>query len=234
MNVAVLPARRATLRMMYLASITWSALSTSECGHQVDLALAAGGDLVEVGRRGDPALRHALSHLGAEVHQAVGRRAGEITEPGAGLVAEVGRFRPAPVPCAFDRIDVIKRLVPPLFELNVVEDEELQLGCQQALIGQSGVPHVAGGLAGDVARVAGIVLVSDRVVDVADHRQRRLRRERVDQRRLGLGDDQQVGLVDRPPAHDTRAVKPDAFLERLLGQSVGRNRKVLPDAGESP
>ena len=28
MKVAVLPLRRATLRMMYLASITWSALST--------------------------------------------------------------------------------------------------------------------------------------------------------------------------------------------------------------
>ena len=47
----------------------------------------------------------------------------------------------------------------------------------------------------------------DRIVDVADHRQRRLRRERIDQGRLGLGDDQQVRLVDRPPAHDARAVK---------------------------
>ena len=97
-------------------------------GNQVDLALAAGGDLVEVGRRGDPAFGHPLGHLGAEVDQAIGRGAGEITQPRAGLVAQVGRFRPAAVPRPFDRIDVIKSLVPALFELDVVEDEELQLG----------------------------------------------------------------------------------------------------------
>ena len=74
--------------------------------------------------------------------------------------------------------------------------------------------------------------MGDRILDVADHRQSRLRRERVDQRRLRLGDDQQVGLVDRAPAHDARAVKLNAFLERLLGEGVRRDRKVLPDAGE--
>ena len=119
-----------------------------------------------------------------------------------------------------------------LFELDVVEDEELKLGRQQALIGHARVPHVAGGLAGDIARVAGVVLMGDRILDVADHRQGRLRRERVDQRRLGLGDDQQVGLVDRAPADDARAVKADAFLERLLGECVGRDREMLPDAGK--
>ncbi len=166
-------------------------------GNQVDFTLATSGDLVEVGRRRDPALRHALSHLRADVHQAVGRRAGKITEAGAWFITEVGRFRAAAVPCPFDRIHVIKSLVPPLFELNVIEDEELQFGCHQALIGQPGIPHIAGGLARDVPRVAGIVLVSDRILNVADHGQRRLRGERVDQRRLGLGDNQQVGLVDR-------------------------------------
>ena len=207
MNVAVLPLRRATLRMMYLASTTWSALSHQRMGHQVDLALAAGGDLVEVGRRRDAAFGHPLGHLGAQVDQAVGRRTGEITQPRARLVAQVGRFGPAAVPGPFDRIDVIERLVPALLEPDVVEDEELELGSQQALIGQPRVPHVADGLAGDVARVAGVILVGDRILDVADHRQGRLRRERIDQRRLGLGDDQQIGLVDRAPAHDARAVE---------------------------
>ena len=127
---------------------------------------------------------------------------------------------------------MIERLVAPLLELDVVEDEELELGRQQALIGHARVPHVAGGLAGDVPRVAGVVLVGDRIVDVADHRQGRLRRERVDQGRLGLGDDQQVGLVDRAPAHDARAVEADAFLERLLGEGIGRDREMLPDAGK--
>ena len=174
---------------------------------EVDLALAAGGDLVKVGRRGDAAFGHALGHLGAEVDQAVGRRTGKIAQARARLVAEVGRLVPAAVPDPFDRIDVVERLVPALLEPDVVEDEELELRRQQALIGQPGVPHVADGLAGDVARVAGVVLMRDRILDVADHRQGRLRRERIDQRRLRLRDDQQIGLVDRAPADDARAVE---------------------------
>ena len=81
---------------------------------------------------------------------------------------------PAPVPGPFDRIDVIESLVPALFEADVVEDEELELGRQQALVGQARAAHVADGLAGDVARVARVILVGDRVLDVADHRQGRL------------------------------------------------------------
>ena len=105
-------------------------------GHQVDLALAAGGDLVEVGRRRDAAFGHALGHLGAEVDQAVGRRTGEIAQARARLVAEVGLLGPAAVPGPFDRIDVVEGLVAALVEPDVVEDEELQLGREQAVIGQ--------------------------------------------------------------------------------------------------
>ena len=102
------------------------------------------------------------------------------------------------------------------------------------MIGQPRVPHVADGLAGDVAGVARVVLVGDRILDVADHRQSGLRREGIDKRRLGLGHDQQIGLVDRAPADDARAVEVPAFLERLFGEGVGRNREMLPDARGNP
>ena len=138
---------------------------------EVDLALARGGDLMKVGRRGDAAFGHALGHLGAQVHQAVGRRTGEVAQSRARLVAQVGVFGPTSVPCPFDGIDLVKGLVAPLVKLDVVEDEKLEFGSQQAQIGHTGVPHVADGLAGDVARVAGVVLVCNRIVDVADHRQ---------------------------------------------------------------
>ena len=49
-------------------------------GNQVDLALAAGGDFVEMGGRRDPAIRHPLGHLRAQVDQAVGGRAREIPQ----------------------------------------------------------------------------------------------------------------------------------------------------------
>ena len=136
MNVAVLPLRRATLRMMYLASITWSALSTSGSGirsisHWPPVATSWKWAAVR-----DAAFGHALGHLGAEVDQAVGRRAGEVAQARARLVTEVGRLDPAAVPGPFDRIDVVEGLVPPLVEPDVVEDEELELGGQQAFIGQ--------------------------------------------------------------------------------------------------
>ena len=76
--------------------------------NQVDLALAAGGDFVEMGGRRDAAIRHALGHLGAEVDQAVGGRTREIPQPRARLVAQVGRLVAAAVPDPFDRIDVIE------------------------------------------------------------------------------------------------------------------------------
>ena len=144
MKVAVLPVRRATLRMMYRASITWSALPTSGLGSRSISHWPRGGHLVEMGGRGDAAFPHALGHLGAEVHQAIRWRAGEIAEPRARLVAEVRRFRAASVPRPFHRIDMIERLVSALLEPHVVEDEELQLGGQQAIIGQARIAHVAG------------------------------------------------------------------------------------------
>ena len=98
------------------------------------------------------------------------------------------------------------------------------------MIGQAGVPHVADGFAGDVAGVAGVILLGDRVLDIADHRQGGLCGERVDQRGFGLRDDEQVGLVDRAPADDARAVKADAILEGLFGQGIGGDGKMLPDA----
>ena len=122
--------------------------------------------------------------------------------------------------------------VPVLVEPDVVEDEELQLGGEFAGIGQAGALHVADGFAGDVAGVSGVILLCDRVLDIADHRQGRPGRERVDQGGLGLGDHEQIGFIDGPPADDARPVEADAFLEGLLGQGIGGDREVLPDARE--
>ncbi len=70
--------QRATFRMMYLASITLVSGALDErLGIQVDLALAAGGDLVIVRRGRDPALGHPLGHLGAEVGEGVGGEGGK-------------------------------------------------------------------------------------------------------------------------------------------------------------
>ena len=193
---------------------------------------AAGGDLVVVGGGGDPAFGHPLGHLGPEVGQAVRGRAGEVAQARARLVAQIRPLGPATVPGSLGGVDVVIGLVAVLVEADIVEDEEFELRGEPTGVGQAGRLHVADGLAGDVPGVAGVILLGDRVLDVADHRQGRAGGERVDQRRVRLGDDEQVGLVDRAPADDAGAVEADPLLEGFLGQGVRRDGEMLPDAGE--
>ena len=87
-------------------------------------------------------------------------------------------------------------------------------------------------LAGDVPRVAGIVLAGDRVLDVADHRQGRDLAEGVEHGRLGLRHHEHVALVDRLPAADARAVEAQPVLENVLVELVDGDGKVLPESGE--
>ena len=129
---------------------------------------------------------------------------------------------------------MVECLVFALLEPHVVEDEKLELGGQQAPFGQTRAPHVADGLARDVPGVARIILVGDRILDIADHRQRGLGHERVNKGRLGLRNDQQIGLVDGTPADNAGAIERDAFLERLLGQRVGRVSRNVARPRENP
>ena len=60
------------------------------------------------------------------------------------------------------------------------------LGADEARVGDAGALQVVDRLAGDVARVAAVIFAGDRVLDVADHHQRRQGGERVDEGRFRL------------------------------------------------
>ena len=124
----------------------------------VDLALAAGGDLVMMGLDLEAALDHRQHHLGAHIVQGVGRRTGEIAFLVAELVAEVGLLVAAGVPGAFDAVEEVIAGMLRLVVANVVEDEELHFRAEIGGVGDAGRLHVVDGLAGDVARVARVVL----------------------------------------------------------------------------
>ena len=111
---------------------------------------------------------------------------GEIAFLVAELVAEVGPFVAAGVPGAFDAVDEVVAGVLVLIVADVVEDEELQLGAEVGDVGDAGRLHVVDGLAGDVARIARVVLLGERVLDVADHGQRRVLAERIEEGGLRL------------------------------------------------
>ena len=93
--------------------------------------------------------------------------------------------------------------------------------------------HVVDGLARDVARVAAVVFLGERVLDVADQSVSVVSlEERVDERGLGLRHDEHVGLVDRLPAADAGAVEAEAVLEGRFFEHGGRDGEMLPQAGE--
>ena len=175
---------------------------------------------------------HRLHHLVADVHQLVRRRHREIAFLVPQLVAQIRLLVPAPVPLALDAVDVVEALVRFLVEADVVKNEELRLRPQIRRVGNARALQIVRRLTGHVPRIARIVFPRDRILDVADDRQRRDRGERIDERRVRLRHDQHVALVDRLPAADARAVEPQPVLEHVLVQLVDRDGQVLPQPRE--
>src|SRR5205814_9593206 len=99
---------------------------------QVDLALAAGCDLVvvELARDAEPLERQ--HHARAQVVQRVVRRRWEVALLLADRVAETGL---AGVPVALGGVDEVPRLVRAARVRHLVEDEELALGADEARVG---------------------------------------------------------------------------------------------------
>ena len=192
---------------------------------QVDLALAAGRDLVVVELAGDAEPLERQHHLRAQVVQRVVRGGREVALLLAHRVAEPGLAR---VPVALGRVDRVVRAVRAELVRDLVEDEELALGPEERRVGDAGRDQVLLCAAGDAARVAGVRLAGDRVEDLADERERRRGRERVEHRRLRLRHEQHVRLGDALPAADRGAVEAEALVERRLVERRQRQRHVLP------
>jgi hypothetical protein len=127
--------------------------------------------------------------------------------------------------------DVVIRFVLVLVEADVIENEELRLRPDVRLVGHAGGTHVGFGLARHVARVLGIILPRDRVLNVARHRQG-LAHERIDHGRVRLGDDEHVALVDRLPAAHGGPVEAESVLERLDREGLHGDGEMLLRAGK--
>ena len=147
---------------------------------------------------------------------------GEIAFLVAELVAEIGRSRPGP--CSRR-----PRSLPGSSSRNASPDRSgrrrrrrIRVRGRRGGVGDAGVLHVVDGLAGDVPRIARVVFLGQRILDVADHRQGRVLAERVEERGVRHGHDEHVGLVDRLPAANAGAVETEAFLEdRFVEASAG-------------
>ena len=194
----------------------------------VDFRLAGRGDLVMVRLDDDPDLSHLVDHLAAQVVESVSRAYGKIASLEARLVAEIRLLDARRVPRAFDRVNLVVAAVLVLLVADLIEDEELRFGPDEAGVGNPQLLQVRLGFARDVARVPRKLLPGDGIDDVGDHAHRRLRKERLETCRGGVRDSHHVGLVNAHPAANRRAVEPEALLEGAFIKHVHREGAMLP------
>ena len=194
----------------------------------VDFRLAGRGDLVMVRLDDDPDLSHLVDHLAAQVVVRVGWADGKVASLEARLVAKVRLLDARRVPRAFHRVNLVVAAVLVLLVADLIEDEELRLGPDEAGVGNPRLLQVLLGFARDMARVPRELLPGDGIDHVGDHAHRRLRKERIEACGGGVRDGHHVGLVDAHPAANRRAVEPEALLEGAFIQRVHRKRAMLP------
>jgi hypothetical protein len=119
---------------------------------------------------------------------------------------------------------VVEGLVRLGLEAHAVEDVELGLGAEVRGVGDAGRREVRLRLLRHVARVTGVLLARDRVVDEEVDVDRLVAAEGVDARGGQVGAERHVGLVDGLEAADGGAVE-GQFLGRVEG--LRRQREVL-------
>ena len=196
----------------------------------VDLGLSGGGDFVVMRFDDDADLAHLVHHLAAQIVIGVGGTHREIAALEAWLVPEVRLFVPRRVPRAFSRIDLVVPAMLVLLVPDLVKDEELGFGADEAGVGDAALLEVRLGLACDVSRVAREVLARDRIDHVGDHAERGAGKEGIESSRVGDRHRHHVGFVDAHPASDRRAVEPETLLERPFIEVVEGKGAVLPGA----
>ena len=194
----------------------------------VDFRLAGRGDLVMVRLDDDPDLLHLGDHLASQVVVGVGRADGKVASLEAWLVAKVRLLDARRVPRAFPRVNLVVAPVLVLLVADLIEDEELRLGPDEAGVGNPRLLQVLLGFARDMARVPRELLPGDGIDHVGDHAHRRLGKERIDASGGGVRHGHHVGLVDAHPAANRRAVEPETLLEGAFIQNVHRKRAMLP------
>ena len=156
-----------------------------------------------------------LHHFRAQVLIVVGRRNGEVAFLHARTEAQVV-LGAARVPAAFLRVNEIKAVLRRAVEAHIVKNVELGLRAEKRLVANAGCAEISFRPLRDSARIARIGLARGRIDRVADHHQRRRVAERVHERRVRIGDQQHVRLVNRGPAADRAGVESKAVLEGIF------------------
>src|SRR5690606_26559814 len=164
-----------------------------------------------------------------DVLRAVDRSDREVAALGARPVGKVAALElGAGVGRQFDVVDLVARAGIAVLEADVVEHEELGLGADVDRVADAGRLEIGLGALRGGARVTPVELADRRLDDVAVDDHHRRGAEGIDPHCVEVRLEDHVGLVDRLPAGDRRAVEHQAFLERVLVDDLRDHRQVLP------
>ena len=108
---------------------------------------------------------------------------------------------------------------------HLIEHKELSIRPKERLVCDTRRLHIQLGLASNTARVTGIALMSNRVTDVAENRNR-VRKEWIHKSSLRIRNDQHVAFMDGLPPLHRGPVEPKPVLESCLRQLLNRDREV--------
>ncbi len=171
---------------------------------QVDFRLAGGGDFVMLRLDIESTVDHRHHHLVAQIHQLIGGGDGKVAFLMPQLVAQIRApalrtIVRAAVPLGFVAVNEKVTMLRCLIEANIIEHKELRLGSNVARVGHAGASEIIDRFAGDITGIAGVILASNRILDIADHAERCDLGEWIDERRFGLRHEQHVAFIDRLP-----------------------------------
>ena len=192
----------------------------------VNLTLPRAAHLVVVHFDVDAHVEHAQHHRRADVLQLVARRDGEVA---ALLTQRVARtLLVTRVPERLFGVDLEERSLGIGVVRQAVEEEELGLGPKVCGVSDAGRPQILLGLLRHEARIAGVALTGERILDVADHDRRWEIGEGVHEQRGWVGHEQHIALVDALEPTDARTIETQTVLEEVLAEVHRRNCEVVP------
>ena len=173
--------------------------------------------------------RHGGEHLGAHVLHRVLRRHREVALLGADVVTEIAALvDPVGIGRELAGIELEAGVVRLGRIADIVEHEELGFWSEEDRVADARGLHHRLGLLGDAAGVAVIGLAGGRLEHVADQHQGGLGKERIDAGGRRVRHQAHVGLVDRLPPGNRRAVEHLAFGEGLFFDQADIEGDVLP------
>jgi hypothetical protein len=199
----------------------------------VDFGLAGGTDLVVAALDLKAGLVQGDAHGVAQVGLLVGGGDREVAALDRGLVAEVAAlFFAAGVPVGFLGIDLVEAALRGGLVLDVVEDEELGLGCKECGVGDAGGSEVGLGFLGHAAGIAVVRVTGARVHDREVQREGLLHAERVEERGGNVRNELHVRLGDALETADRRSVEELSVDEEVRVNALGGHVEVLLNARE--